>query len=268
MHYIGGKHRQGKIIAKHIKVVLFEGQWYIEPFCGAMGVAYRVDHEDMFLCDVSQALITMWQAFQDPDLELPDVITEETHAKLRKIRDPEDWMTAYVGFGMSFGARYFTKYARSVRGETGDNTAHSGRLKRSTNLKRKSNIMKAIIECFSYENLPKLPPNSVIYCDPPYEGTTKVHDSSGFNHDEFWDWCRGKVKEGHRVLVTEFNFPPDFVIVHNFGDTVARLGVKGNNPLDGKDSGIREVLVVHETQSHLWGLWDYEDKVNGTGETR
>jgi site-specific DNA-adenine methylase len=169
---------------------------------------------------------------------------------------------------MSFGARYFTKYARGARGDTGDNTVHSGRLKKSTNIKRKTNIMKAVIECFSYADLPKLPPNSVIYCDPPYESTSKVHDFDSFDHDHFWDWCRDRVKEGHRVLVTEFKFPLDFVILHNFGDTVSRLGVKGHNPLDGKDSGVREVLVVHETQSHLWGLWEFEDKVNNTGETR
>ena len=264
---MGGKHRQGPIIAEKIKYVLNRGVWYCEPFCGAMGVAYRVNHEDMFLCDISEALITMWQELQDPDLVLPDVISEVTHAELSRIRDPQDWMTAYVGFGMSFGARYFTKYAQTKRGDTGDNPDHSRRLKNSTNKKRKTNIMRAVIECFSYDKMP-IPPNSVIYCDPPYEGTTKVHDCDSFNHDHFWDWCREKVKEGHRVLVTEFNHPIDFVVVHNFGDTVSRLGVKGNNNLDGVDSGVREVLVCHETQGHLWQIWDYEDRMNGTKETR
>jgi formyltetrahydrofolate hydrolase len=35
-----------------------------------------------------------------------------------------------------------------------------------------------------------IPPNSLIYCDPPYEGTTAYKD--GFDHNVFWQWCRDK----------------------------------------------------------------------------
>ena len=36
---------------------------------------------------------------------------------------------------------------------------------------------------------------AVIYCDPPYKGTKQYKTSKGFNHEEFWDWCREKSKE-------------------------------------------------------------------------
>ena len=62
----------------------------------------------------------------------------------------------------------------------------------------------------SYLDL-QIPENSLIYCDTPYEGTTKYKDS--FNHAEFWDWCRQKAKEGHIVFVSEYNAPNDFKCV-------------------------------------------------------
>src|SRR5665811_413022 len=59
----------------------------------------------------------------------------------------------------------------------------------------------------SYQDL-EIPPNSLIYCDPPYEGTTAYKD--GFNHVAFWQWCRDKANEGHIVFVSEYNAPKDF----------------------------------------------------------
>ncbi len=42
MQYLGGKYRQGKMIARIISPYLINNITYIEPFCGAMGVASRV----------------------------------------------------------------------------------------------------------------------------------------------------------------------------------------------------------------------------------
>jgi DNA adenine methylase len=53
--------------------------------------------------------------------------------------------------------------------------------------------------------------NTVIYCDPPYEGTVKY--KNGINHIEFWEWCRNKSKEGHTLFVSEYNAPNDFECV-------------------------------------------------------
>jgi len=61
-----------------------------------------------------------------------------------------------------------------------------------------------------YKNL-EIPPNSIIYCDPPYKGTVKY--KNGINHNEFWEWCRNKSKEGHAVFVSEYNAPADFECV-------------------------------------------------------
>ncbi len=91
----------------------------------------------------------------------------------------------------------------------------------------------------SYSEL-DIPPNSIIYCDPPYEGTTKYKDD--FNHILFWQWCREKAKEGHQVFISEYNAPDDFVCIwqQELNVSVAK---------NGKHKKAIEKLFVHESQS-------------------
>lgn len=44
-------------------------------------------------------------------------------------------------------------------------------------------------ECKDYKDT--LVSGAVIYCDPPYEGTTGYKDD--FKHIEYWDWVRKRV---------------------------------------------------------------------------
>ena len=75
----------------------------------------------------------------------------------------------------------------------------------------------------SYEDL-EIPRNSIIYCDPPYAGTTGYKDK--FNHDEFWKWCRDKKAEGHTIFISEYNAPKDFKCIwsQELNVSVARNG--------------------------------------------
>ena len=77
-------------------------------------------------------------------------------------------------------------------------------------MKQLPNIIGVEFLHSSYQDL-EIPPNSLIYCDPPYEGTTKYKD--GFNHAEFWEWCRDKTKQGHLVYVSEYKAPDGFICV-------------------------------------------------------
>ncbi len=66
----------------------------------------------------------------------------------------------------------------------------------------------------------------MIYCDPPYEGTTKYKDA--FDHSKFWQWCRDKSNEGHIVFVSEYNAPADFECV-KVVETNTQLGNGSNS---------------------------------------
>jgi D12 class N6 adenine-specific DNA methyltransferase len=45
-------------------------------------------------------------------------------------------------------------------------------------------------------------PNSIIYCDPPYQNTARYLNS--FNHDEFWKWV---AENPYPVFVSEYSAP-------------------------------------------------------------
>ena len=65
--------------------------------------------------------------------------------------------------------------------------------------------------CCGYTEL-QIPEESIVYCDPPYRGATRYDAVTvGFDHDAFWQWCRDKEKEGHRVFISEYDAPDDFV---------------------------------------------------------
>ena len=53
-----------------------------------------------------------------------------------------------------------------------------------------------------YYNCP-LPENSLIYCDPPYQGTKQYSTSKNFDYEMFYNWCRAMKKLGHTVFVSE-----------------------------------------------------------------
>lgn len=54
-----------------------------------------------------------------------------------------------------------------------------------------------------------IPKNSVVYCDPPYFGTTG-YNGMIFNHERFYDWLRTR---DYPVWVSEYRMPNDFVCV-------------------------------------------------------
>lgn len=86
-----------------------------------------------------------------------------------------------------------------------------------------------------------IPEQSIIYCDPPYNGTAKYKAVDDFDNVKFWQWCRDKVEEGHQVFVSEYNAPDDFVCVwqQELKVSVAR---------SGKQKTATEKLFIHESQ--------------------
>ena len=54
---------------------------------------------------------------------------------------------------------------------------------------------------------------SIIYCDPPYKDTKQYSTSKDFNHEGFFDWCRNMSEYGHKVFVSEYKAPSDFLCV-------------------------------------------------------
>jgi DNA adenine methylase len=113
---------------------------------------------------------------------------------------PPEPISSWVRFECSFGAKFENGYARNKAG------ANYARM--CKNLAKKQHPLLQgvdLVNC-SYDKLSFLGKQSLIYCDPPYQGTTGYKTGS-FNHEVFFDWCVQKKKEGHVVFVSEYNAP-------------------------------------------------------------
>lgn len=57
----------------------------------------------------------------------------------------------------------------------------------------------------------EIPSNCVVYCDPPYAGTSE-YSEGGFNSSEFWTWA-SHLSETNPVFVSEERAPDDWIEV-------------------------------------------------------
>lgn len=204
MVYMGSKNRIAKelipIITEHLK----PNQWYIEPFVGGANMIDKIEHPYKLGADNNKYLIALLEAVQNGQ-ELPEYITKDEYIAVKTNKDNyPDWYVGFVGFICSFRAKFFGGYSGYYTTKTG--------IQRNYIKERINNILKQNLDgiklvCSSYDAL-DIPANSIIYCDPPYNGTTKYKES--FDSDAFWQWCRDKAKEGHTVYVSEYNAPEDF----------------------------------------------------------
>lgn len=92
----------------------------------------------------------------------------------------------------------------------------------------------------SYDEVEILP-NSIIYCDPPYNNTTQ-YVTGDFDSTAFFDWCR---KQTELVVVSEYDAPDDFQCVANFN---RRSKLQGGTNGNGK----AERLFVRRNQMDMF----------------
>lgn len=61
---------------------------------------------------------------------------------------------------------------------------------------------------FDFKSL-DIPENALVYCDPPYAGTSK-YNGVNFDSAKFWEWAR-EVSKQNLLAVSEYKAPDDFV---------------------------------------------------------
>lgn len=237
---MGSKRR----IAEQILAIILEGrkdgQYYVEPFCGGCNAIDKVPG-NRIANDSNPYLIAMWEALSwgwDP----PKTISREHYCEVRTCyRQNSDkypmHYIGWVGFVGSFNGKFFQGYTgHSVTEASGRVTDYIGRASR--NILAQVPLLDGVqFTCCDYTDL-IIPPNSIIYCDPPYAGVTKYAHS--IDHNDFWKWCIEKVAEGHSVFVSEYNAPDDFVCVWE-----QKLKVLVN---PGATKHAVEKLFIHKSQ--------------------
>lgn len=209
MKYMGSKNRHARELLPFILEGRTAGQWYVEPFVGGGNIIDKVAGNRIG-SDIHECLIEALVLIRDNADKLPDLVTEEGYAAAKE--EPNKGIRGYIGFAMSFGGKWFGGYRRDKAGTKGciDNMRTQSRRSKQNALKQQPGLQGVQLVCTTYDHL-WIPKGSIIYCDPPYANTTKYKDS--FDHAAFWQWCRDKTKEGHKVFVSEYTAPEDFTCV-------------------------------------------------------
>lgn len=236
MQYMGGKARIAKRISEFINGQLKEGQAYYEPFCGSCNVTQHIDkNREVYASDSNKYIIAFWQAVQ-AGWQPPEVVSEEEYRRVKDDKDADLALSAFVGFGCSFGGGFFQGYAR------GKSVNYAGTARRGAAKKAKG-LGSVVFDCQPFEQV-RAEPGSFVYCDIPYRNTKGYSKTSGgFDHDSFYLWGKKLTEEGTTLLVSEYrhNVPEGAAVVWS------KTSSQGMRSTDGKRRETEEVIFT-------WGI--------------
>jgi DNA adenine methylase len=226
MKYFGGKSRLGTQISGVING--FSVNSYHEPFCGLYSVGRHVKATKRSGSDVHPDLIYLLKAVQNGWVG-PCDISEEQYRELQRANPSA--LRGFVGFGCSFGGKFFGGFAR-------DKTAL-----RNYSLNASNSLVKLApsiqgVKFLNQGYLQYAGDAELVYCDPPYLDTTGFSCGT-FNHDLFWDWVRSESKD-RIVLVSEYSAPPDFKTIWEKSVHTDMNTVKGQ-----KISRVEKLFIYH-----------------------
>ena len=205
MQYMGGKSRISKDIAKIINNELQNTKPFVSLFCGSCSIESKVNSPVKICNDKHEYLIAMWQGLKN-GYELPDTITREQYYDIKSNQDRDKCLTGFVGFGCSFGGKWWGGYANGWEIKNVKRVNYAKQAKNST-LKKMIGLMNVQFTCLDYKDV-EISENAVIYADPPYKGTTG-YSLGKFDHEEFWEYMR-ELSKNHIVFISEEQAPDDF----------------------------------------------------------
>lgn len=215
MQYLGGKARIGRDIADAMGVPA--SATYYEPFCGMLGVLRHVRCRRRVASDARLAVVTFWRAVQRGWVP-PHTLSEKEYAVLRAADDQEDPRTAWAASGCSFGGKWWGGRARdqSDRNYAAEAAAFV------------VGVARDVAVEFIHRDYADLDPEpgAVVYCDPPYAGTTDYPDVGPFDHAAFWRRAEAW-SASSTVYVSEFTGPPSGVRATDIWATRRHVAVEG-----------------------------------------
>lgn len=207
MRYLGGKFHLSRVIAPLVNTAIqekmrqgYSGEYY-EPFVGSAYVMERIHAPYKYGSDINADIIAMWHALQRGWIP-PAYVSHAQYVWCRKNKEhiPAHYR-AFVGIGCSFGGKLWNGYAQGINKKDETHSAY-------TSVMRKIQMCQDVV--FASHSYTKLEPrNAVVYCDPPYAGTTGYKDTGdAFNHIDLWNTMRVWAADyNNTVYVSEYTAP-------------------------------------------------------------
>lgn len=215
MRYQGSK----RAIIKDLKVLIEanvgDSSAYVEPFGGGMNSFSSINHPRKVAIDINPHVISMWKGIQNGTFTIPEKVSEAEYKDMKADclsngGKYDSALLGYVGNACSNGCGWWNGYAHFNPNKNEDHIAEARR-----GLLKHIGSFVGLEDCVflhgDYRSF-DYPENSFIYCDPPY-ASTKGYNKSGFDNETFWEWCREMCDRGHKVMVSEYTAPPDFVCI-------------------------------------------------------
>ncbi len=220
MQYMGGKSRISKEIVSILNINLGVQRPFVSLFCGSCAIEAKVNAKVKILNDKHPYLIAIWQALQN-GWKPPEIITKDEYYYIKEHKDENPALTGFVGFGCSFGGKWFGGLASNKKGDN-----YCARAERSL-MKDLPNLMDATFTCLDYRDV-EIPDDAVVLCDPPYINTTG-YSLGQFDHKAFWDYMR-KLSKTNSVFICEQEVPDDFECIWSKEQTRTLDYNKNNQP--------------------------------------
>lgn len=176
MQYLGGKKRLAKEIAAELERHRNDGQRFVDVFAGSLAItAAMSDRGPRVANDGCAPLICLYRAWREG--WRPPIITEDLYRQVKATKDPTDPLTAFVGFGCSYGGKWFGGFARDRQ---------YGRDFAATASRSLDKLVNGSFEltCLDFSNV-DVQPGDLVYADPEYRGTTRYGYFRGFDYPAF-----------------------------------------------------------------------------------
>lgn len=204
MKYVGSKNKLSKELKPIIQSYITRDiKGYIEPFVGGANMIDKIDCTNKIGLDNHYYLIELLKALERGWIP-PEKISEKMYTDIRSHKEKYPApLVGYVGFQLSYGAKWFGGYRRDKIGKRDySREAYNNTLAQIPNLKG------IRFKCSDFRDLPDTIRDYVIYCDIPYRDTTR-YTTGEFPYDDFYNWAI-KFGKNNIVLISEYNMPNDF----------------------------------------------------------
>ena len=238
MKYVGSKRRIAKDIIPIMLKDYKDGTTFYDLFSGGCNLIDKIpNHIPRVANDINKYVIALFKELQKDDFVFPEHIGEEKYKHIQQNKEQyPNWLVGYVGFNLSFAAKFFGGYRRDKAGVRNyENEAQQ-------NLKAQQNLIKDItFYNLNYDEVP-LQNNSILYLDIPYKNSTGYSNKQKFDYDKFYKWCIDKHKEGHKVFISEYSMPENF-------ECVWQKEITSSLTKDtGAKKGVEKLWVVKEEE--------------------
>ncbi|HEI0612137.1 TPA: DNA adenine methylase [Escherichia coli] len=221
MKYMGSKSRFKFDILNKIPTT---DSVYIEPFAGGMNMMdgvrdarYRLANDsNKYVIEMFKALTLGW---------VPEKLNKQQYLKLKSLNGP-DYLIGWAGIACSYSGKWFGGFADVIETKNGTIRDYQSESIRNA-VKQAKNLHEVVFTSLRYDEL-AIPEGSVVYCDPPYAGTTGYKD--GFDNDKFWEWAR-QISKSSDVFVSEYTAPSDFkcILEIHTKSSLSANGVSGGS---------------------------------------